>query len=145
MQREWAHAHPEGSTSGITWTELFVFFDTAGYRISDGQHVKDGEAVRRAKERREKAKVVGLKTNKSGNRVENTERPWNILQSIAVTEPTYDQELKLVKAIVRQIARHEIDDEQKKWFQMETRAKLRSLAMLGVTGKSNCTCRRMQN
>lgn len=40
QHREWAYAHPEGSVSGMTWTEMFVLFDTAAYRAKEAQHVK---------------------------------------------------------------------------------------------------------
>ena len=51
-----------------------------------------------------------------------------------MTKASLDQELKLYKAIVRQIARHELNDEQTKFFQMERRSQLRRLAPLGIEG-----------
>ena len=48
QQREWAYAHPEGSASGMTWTEMFVLFDTAAHRSEEAQHVKNEEALKRA-------------------------------------------------------------------------------------------------
>ena len=51
-----------------------------------------------------------------------------------MTKASLDQELKLFKAIVRQIARHELNDEQTKFFHMERRAHLRRLAPLGIEG-----------
>ena len=51
-----------------------------------------------------------------------------------MTKASLDQELKLFKAIVRQIARHELNDEQTRFFQMERRSQLRRLAPLGIEG-----------
>jgi predicted metal-binding protein len=45
-----------------------------------------------------------------------------------------DEELKLFKAIVRQIMRHEAGPREAKWFLVEGRARLRRLAKLGATG-----------
>ena len=56
------------------------------------------------------------------------------MQGTVVAKATFDQEIKLFKAIVREITRHELDDNKRKWFQMEARHKLRRLAPPGVTG-----------
>ena len=42
------------STGGTTWLELFILFDVAGARSSNGDHVKDIEAAKRANARRSK-------------------------------------------------------------------------------------------
>ena len=58
---EWAYAHPEGNASGMTWTEMFVLFDTATHRSQEAQHVKNEEALKRAIVRRDKAKAAQTK------------------------------------------------------------------------------------
>ena len=62
QHREWTYAHPEGDASGMTWTEMFVLFDTAAYRSKEAQHVKHEEALRRAIQRRDKAKAAKAKS-----------------------------------------------------------------------------------
>ena len=133
QQRMWSHTRPETACSGITWTELFVLFDTAGYRSQDAVHVKDKEAVNRAAKRRRaareaQAKKVGkeLKPGKAG--------VCDITQNTVMSKPPPEQELALFKGMVRQIAQHELGEDQKKMFRMESRAKLRRLAPLGITG-----------
>ena len=61
QQRRWSHTRPETACSGITWTELFVLFDTAGYRSPEAVHVKDKEAVSRAAKRRRAAREAQAK------------------------------------------------------------------------------------
>ena len=62
QEREWAPIQAETETGGTTWLELFILFDTAGYRTDDGQHVKDPEAQARAEKRRRKANNAKGKT-----------------------------------------------------------------------------------
>ena len=49
--RRWAPIDTSNSTSGATWIELFILFDTTGARTMKGQHVKDPEAKKRADRR----------------------------------------------------------------------------------------------
>ena len=49
-------------------------------------------------------------------------------------QPTFEEEMNRFKAIIRNIARQEIDEVQAKWFRMEERCKFRRLASLGVNG-----------
>ena len=46
----------------------------------------------------------------------------------------YEAEVQRFKAIVRHIAKHELEPHQSGWFQMESRGKLRRLAGLGIYG-----------
>ena len=62
-ERMWTLAHPEGTAGGMTWTEMFVLFDTAAYRSEEAQHVKNEEALKRAIQRRDKAKAAKAKSN----------------------------------------------------------------------------------
>ena len=95
--------------------------------------MKNEEALKRAIIRRDKAKAAKEKREerKSGT---GGKRNWNIHNTSVISKPTFDQEIKLFKAITRQIARHELNDEQTKIFQMEKRAQLRRLAPLGIEG-----------
>jgi hypothetical protein len=52
--------------------------------------------------------------------------------NLAILKPTLQEELTLFKAIARQITKHELDDEQARWFLAEERIQLRRLANLGV-------------
>ena len=79
------------------------------------------EATRRADERRQKARCVRI-TN------------LNLNETIVVTKPTSDEEIKLFKAIVRHVTKHEAEQEKAKWFRADTRASLRRLSDLGVSG-----------
>ena len=56
--REWAYAHPEGNASGMTWIEMFALFDTAGYRTSGAQHIRNEDAYKRAISRRDKTRAA---------------------------------------------------------------------------------------
>ena len=53
---------------------------------------------------------------------------------MVVTKPTLDEEIKLFKAIVRHVTKHEVKQGKGKWFKMDTRASLRRLNDLGVSG-----------
>ena len=117
QQREWAYAHPEGNASGTTWAEIFVLFDTAAYRSKEAQHVKHKEALRRAVQRRNNAKEAKAK-HKERKGGAGGRRDWDISNTSVISKPTYDQEIQLFKAIAREIARHELNDEQTKIFQM---------------------------
>ena len=133
QHRTWSHTRPETACSGITWTELFVVFDTAGYRPRDAVHVKDKEAVNRATIRRKAAREAHAK--KAGKELKHGKAGiYDVTQSTVTSKPPLEQELALFKAIVRQIGQHELGEEQKKMFRMESRAKLRRLAPLGIVG-----------
>ena len=100
-KREWAPVQQDNSTSGTTWTELFVLYDTAGGRTEEGEHVKDPAANVRADKRRAMSKSSKAKRNKGP-------------QQSAIAKPSMDEERKLFKAIVRQITRHEATPQQSK-------------------------------
>lgn len=51
-----------------------------------------------------------------------------------IGKPTYDEEIKLFKAVVRHIAKYEAEQGKDGWFQMENRANLRRLSDRGVNG-----------
>ena len=134
-QREWAHAHPVTPHSGTTWLELFVLFDTGGYRTINAQHIPNPDALERARERRKIRGSNGPKASRAKRRGTGSNDDIDDIQNhAAVAKPTLDQEIKMFKAIVRHITKHDLDDQQRKWFQMETRQNLRRLGSLGITG-----------
>jgi len=118
--REWKPIDVEGSTRGVTWIELFILFDTSKARSEQAKHVKDEAAKQRADARAKKRRSEGGKMSKEKGQ--------------AITEPTLDEELKRFKAICRSITRHELDQTQSSWFDMERRARLRKLGGLAVVG-----------
>lgn len=51
-----------------------------------------------------------------------------------VTKPSFDEEIKLFKAIVRHVTKHETELGKANWFKTDARANLRRLNDLGVSG-----------
>ena len=120
-QREWAPVNPEDNVAGITWMELFVLFDISGLRTKQGEHVLDLEVRQRAGKRKAE------KTSKE-------DLPRNYTEHAAILRPALDAELARFKAIVRHIARHELDDLQADMFMMDDCTQFRRLAKLGIYG-----------
>jgi len=58
----------------------------------------------------------------------------NLSETTVITKPSFDEEIKLFKAIARHIAKHETEQGNANWFQTDTRANLRRLNDLGVSG-----------
>ena len=58
----------------------------------------------------------------------------HVLQTAAIRNPNLHQEMQLFKATVRQITKHELNEEQSRWFHMNENHRWRRLANLGVTG-----------
>ena len=106
---------------GITWAELFILFDLSGMRTARGEHVTDPQVKARAEQRN----AMNSKAKHAGK----SRTPSN-----AVPKPLYRDELNRFKAIVRQIARHELRPKQAAMFLMEDRSRIRRLAKLGVYG-----------
>ena len=107
--------------AGITWIELFTLYDLNGNRSEQRQHQQNAEATKRAEKRRQKARCARVKK-------------LNLNETIVVTKPTLDEKIKLFKAIVRHVTKHEAEQEKAKWFRADTRASLRRLSDLGVSG-----------
>ena len=120
-QRRWAPAKVDMEVAGITWMELFTLYDLIGNRSEQGQRQQNLEATRRAEKRRQKARCARFKK-------------VNLNETTVVTKPTLDEEIKLSKAIVRHSTKHEAEQEKAKWFRADTRASLRRLSDLGVSG-----------
>jgi hypothetical protein len=87
----------------------------------NGQHKKKPEATKRAEKRRQKARCA--KTKKG-----------SISDIMVITKPTLDEELKLFKAIVRHVTRHEVKNGKGEMYRVDNRASLRRLNDLGVSG-----------
>jgi len=117
--RSWTPTAEQSTISGITWPEPFVLLDVSGARTAKGDHVKDAKARKRADARNKNR----IKQQGSRTRIGN-----------ALVQPTLDEELKRFKAIVRHIAKHEVDSDQGRWFLMETIARHRRLGALAVWG-----------
>ena len=79
-EREWAPVQQDNSTSGTTWTELFILYDTAGGRTEEGEHVKDPAANVRADKRRAMSKSSKAKRNKGP-------------QQSGIVKPSADEEI----------------------------------------------------
>ena len=116
--REWAKAPFYTGTAGIIWMEMFILYDATGGRDPKSEYVKNREAKQRAEGRQSKDKAKRRKKNPRSN--------------FAIIKPTLQEEITLFKRIVRQIAKHEMDEEKSGWFQVEERTHLRRLASLGV-------------
>ena len=54
--------------------------------------------------------------------------------TMVITKPTLDEEIKLFKALVRHIFKHEVKYGKGKWFRMDNRSNLRRLNDLGISG-----------
>lgn len=107
--------------AGITWIELFALFDLTGNRSVNGQHQTNPEATTRAGQRRQKATCARSKKQ-------------NLNETTVVTKPSLDEEIKLFKAIVRHVTKHEAGQGKANWFKADARANLRRLNDLGVSG-----------
>ena len=107
-RRRWTHVNQEEGVAGITWVELYILFDTDGHRSAAGEHVCDQKVKERAQARR--------------NRRGGTKHwPARARQADATIKPLFDEEVKRLKGICRQIAKHEGDEKQSQLFLMEGR------------------------
>ena len=85
---------------------MFALFDTIGARTPEGKHVEDIEAEVRAEERRG-SKAKGRKAGKV-----KAETNSNVM-------PSLQEEMSTFKAIVREVARHEMQKKDGKMFTHE--------------------------
>ena len=129
--RQWAAVDDDDdehtNTSGITWLELFILFDTGNYRREGSKHVKNVEAANRAAERQTKRKHSGKKAKTKA-------------QHSATVNPSLLEELALFKQLMRHVLQHGASNpEDKKLFAADKRQHLRRLASLGVYGHQPST------
>ena len=97
--------------------ELFILFDTTGYRRKEGRTKKNVDVAERAERRKAKNKH-----QRKGNRVTETAEPRASLSN----------ELFAFKRVVRHIARQDADPDQAKWFHADNKPQYRRLKQLGV-------------
>lgn len=120
-KRKWAPIRADIEVAGATWIELFALFDLTGNRSTMGQHQKTPGALKRAEKRARKARCA---RNKKLHLVETT----------VIGKPTYDEEIKLFEVVVRHIVKYEGEQGKASWFQLDSRANLSRLNVLGVSG-----------
>lgn len=104
---------------------MFALFDTARYRRTESDHVKDQKA-KGWFDQRNKCwdKTASSKKKKSGRSKKE--------DIGAHAKPSLNEELVLFKAIFKQITKHEVISAQANWFRSEERVHLRRLADLGI-------------
>ena len=100
---------------------FFALYDLTGNRSINGQHQKNPGAMKRAEKRMRKARCARNKK-------------LNLAETTVISKPTYDEEIKLFKAVVRHIVKYEGEQGKANWFQTDTRANLRRLNDLGISG-----------
>lgn len=100
---------------GITWIELFILFGTSEARAPNGRRVKNLEADNRAKDRKDsRAKSkAGAQSKQLSN--------FNVLRFL-------QEELSTFKAIVRDIARHEMQVNDGRIFKADVRQQITRLS-----------------
>ena len=113
----WRTPDEETRASGTTWLELFILFDTTGYRRKGGRTKKDADAAERAERRKARNKH-----QRKGNRATET----------ADVRASLSDELAAFKKVVRHIARQDADPDQAKWFHADEKPQYRRLKHLGV-------------
>jgi hypothetical protein len=94
-----------------------------GARTVGADHVKSEDAKKRADSRSSKEKGKKGVKGQVGRE-----------EAKAIIKPSINEELTFFKAIVRQIAKHELAADKAKLFQAEERVHLRRLAKIGVLG-----------
>ena len=113
----WRTADEDTKASGTTWLELFIMFDTLGYRRRVGRTTKHAEAAARTEKRKAKNKH-----QRRGKRSVETAEP----------RPSLGEELEAFKKVVQHTTRQDGDAEQAKWFLADSKPQYRRLKALGV-------------
>ena len=93
-KRKWAPVKTDVEVAGTTWIELFALFDLTGNRSVLGQHHKEPGAIKRAQKRMKKVKCARNKM-------------LHLSETTVVSKPSFDEEIKTFKAVVRHIAKYE--------------------------------------
>ena len=117
-EQTWRTPKEETRASGTTWLELFILFDTMGYRRKEGRTPKNVASTARTKERNAR-----IKHKRKGRCGAETSEPRASLA----------EELEAFKRIVRHTTRQDGDAEQAKWFHGDTKPQYRRLKGLGIT------------
>ena len=113
----WRLPSDETRASGTTWLELFILFDTLGYRRREGRTKKNAVSAERADRRKAKHKH-----QRRGIRSAETSEP----------RASLGEELEAFKKVVRHTTRQDGDAEQAKWFHADTKPQYRRLKVLGI-------------
>ena len=95
-KRKWAPDKADIEVAGITWIEFFAFYDLTGNRSVNGQHQTNLGATKRAEKRKQKARCERSKKH-------------DLNETTVVTKPSFNGEIKLFKAIVRHVTKHEAE------------------------------------
>ena len=111
--RRWQPVDPQAKVAGTTWLELFVLFDSLGYRTYRDKVAQDDVALKRACKRSMKR----VKTNRS-----------------SVARASLRKEIAIFKAAVRYVARNDMAPHQQEFFLSEPRQELRRLAPFAIIG-----------
>ena len=114
----WRTPKEETRASGTTWLELFILYDTMGYRRREGRTPKHAGSAVRSDERKAKNKH-----QRKGRRSVETSEPRASLA----------EELEAFKKVVRHTTRQDGDAEQAKWFHGDAKPQYRRLKGLGIT------------
>ena len=114
----WRTPKEETSASGTTWLELFILFDTMGYRRKEGRTPKNVASAARTEERK-----AANKHQRKGRRSAETSEPRASLA----------EKIEAFKRVVRHTTRQDGDAEQAKWFHGDTKPQYRRLKALGIT------------
>ena len=94
--RKWAPVKVDIEVAGITWIELFALFDLTSNRSVNGQRQTNPGASKRAEKRTQQARCARNKKQ-------------NLSETIVTAKPSFDEEIKLFRAIARHIAKHEAE------------------------------------
>ena len=114
----WRLPEEETKASGTTWLELFILFDTTGYRRRTGRTPKNAESAARSEVRKARNKH-----QRKGTRSAETAEPRASLA----------EELEAFTKVVRHTMRQDGDVDQAKWFHRDTKPQYRRLKVLGLT------------
>ncbi len=100
--RMWTATKEEVQCGGTTWLELFILYDTQGYRRTQDDHIVARQDHARAKRRSKKRAAKG---------------------STCVARLSLKSELKMFKNMVRYIALNDLRPEQQELFKCEKKDK----------------------
>ena len=118
IDQTWRLPKEDTKASGTTWLELFILFDTLGYRRKESRTPKNVASAARTKERQ------------AANKHQRKERG-----NAETAEPraSLAEELEAFKRVVRHTMRQDGNAEQAKWFNGDTKTQYRRLKALGIT------------
>ena len=122
QESQWTTLRHDDEQSGCTWLELFIQFDTLGWRSENAAFTVDHAADNRAKVRKSKSRNLIWRRKST-----KTDASMN-------TAPNLSTELANFKAIFRYIVANDLEDSQKQLFKQHTNTRqwrLRQFAIIG--------------